>query len=65
MMQQFFTGTHDLGHLVVECHTKAMLSNDNSYDLTACYLLKQQRPSKSLLNALLTFLKIDGNPVPV
>lgn len=54
-MQQFFIGMQNYGHLVVEWCTKITLSNDNLHHLTACYLLKQQVMSKSLLNTLHTW----------
>jgi hypothetical protein len=31
MMQPFFIGMHERGHLVVKCHTKVMLSNYSSH----------------------------------
>lgn len=49
---QFFTGMHNKDLFLVEWCTKTVLSGDNLYDLTACYLLKQQPLSKSFLNAL-------------
>ena len=52
MSQQFFTGMTDKGHLAVECCTTTSLSDDNSQDLTTCYLPKQQSMSKPFPNAL-------------
>ena len=52
MTQQLFISMHHHSHLVVECCTKTALPDDNSNDLTACYLSKQQPLSKSSPNAL-------------
>ena len=52
MTQQLFIRMHHQRHLVVKCCTKTALPDDNSNDLTACYLLKQQPLSKSSPNAL-------------
>ena len=46
MMQQLVSGTHDYSHLVVQRCTVTKLSDDNLYDLTACYLLQKQPLSK-------------------
>lgn len=42
LKQQFFTGTHDQGRLVVESCIGSTLSEGNWRDLTACCLPKQQ-----------------------
>ena len=53
IMQQFFTGIQDWGHLVKErCTTTTLSDDDKSRYLTSCYWLKHQSLFKSFLNAL-------------